>query len=184
MWARDFLLWLCQRLGIRVNLPKSSLVPKQTQDYLGITIETTPLRVFPTLKRIQKLSLLLQDFLSTRSHPVSVWRQLLGVMSSMSALVPGCVLFRSGSMWPVVSSRMISPWRGIPIATRIFCGGPTSLIFKLVCLSASLSPTCACSQTRWTPAGVPLSATSICQARGLPYPLGFPSITESFWQFC
>ena len=86
--ARDFLLWLCQRLGIRVNLPKSSLTPMQTQDYLGITIQTIPLRVFPTLKRIQKLSLLLQDFLSTWSHPVSVWRQLLGIMSSMSALVP------------------------------------------------------------------------------------------------
>ena len=97
--ARDFLLWLCQHLGIHVNLPKSSLVPKQAQDYLGITIQTTPLRVFPTLKqilrvfptpkRIQKLSLLLQDFLSAWSHPVSAWRQLLGVMSSMSALVPG-----------------------------------------------------------------------------------------------
>ena len=87
--ARDFLLWLCQCLGIRVNLPKSSLTPKQTQGYLGITIQTIPLRVFPTLKQIQKLSLLLQDFLSARSHPVSVWRQLLGIMSSMSVLVPG-----------------------------------------------------------------------------------------------
>ena len=87
--ARDLLLWLCQHLGIRFNLPKSSLTPMQTQDYLGIMIQTLPLRVFPTLKRIQKLSLLLQDFLSTRSHPVSVWRQLLGIMSSMSALVPG-----------------------------------------------------------------------------------------------
>ena len=144
------------------------------------------LRVFPTLNRIQTLSLLLQDFLSTLSHPVSVWRQLLGVMSSMSALVPGsgCVFFRSDSMWSVVSSRTISLWSGIPIAIRIFCGEPTSLIFKSVCLLVSLSPTCACSQTHRTPAGVPLSATSFCQARGLPYPIGFPSFTESFWQFC
>ena len=87
--ARDFLLWLCQRLGILVSLPKSSLTPMQTQDYLGIMIQTIPLRVFPTLKRIQNLSHLLKDFLSARSHPVSVWRQLLGIMSSMSALVPG-----------------------------------------------------------------------------------------------
>ena len=34
--ARNFLLWLCQNLGIHVNLPKSSLTPMQTQDYLGI----------------------------------------------------------------------------------------------------------------------------------------------------
>ena len=69
--------------------PQELLTPMQTQDYLGITIQTIPLRVFPTLKRIQKLSPLFQDFLSTQSHPVSVWRQLLGIMSSMSALVPG-----------------------------------------------------------------------------------------------
>ena len=28
--SRDFLLWLCQRLGVHVNLPKSSLISKQT----------------------------------------------------------------------------------------------------------------------------------------------------------
>ena len=50
--ARDFLLWLCRQLGIHVNLPKSPLDPSQTQYYLGMTIQTSPLRVFPTLKRI------------------------------------------------------------------------------------------------------------------------------------
>ena len=75
-----------------MNLPKSSLDPSQTQDYLGMTITTSPLRVFPTLNRIQKLSVLLQDFLSDCLRLVSVWRQLLGVMSSMSALVPGARL--------------------------------------------------------------------------------------------
>ena len=87
--ARDFLLWLCLRLGVIVNLSKSSLVPTQTLDYLGMTLETSPLRVFPTLKRVQKFSLLLQEFLSDRLHPVSAWRSLLGMMSSMSAIVPG-----------------------------------------------------------------------------------------------
>ena len=45
--ARDFLLWLCQELGIQVNLPKSSLTPTQSIDYLGMRIQTSPLRVFP-----------------------------------------------------------------------------------------------------------------------------------------
>ena len=57
-----------------------------------MTITTSPLRVFPTLNRVQKLSLLLQEFRSDRLHPVSVWRRLLGVMSSMSAIVPGALL--------------------------------------------------------------------------------------------
>ena len=87
--ARDFLLWICLCLGVIVNLSKSSLVPTQTLDYLGMTLETSPLRVSPTLKRVQKLSLLLQQFFSDRLQPVSVWRSLLGTMSSMSAIVPG-----------------------------------------------------------------------------------------------
>ena len=90
--ARDFLLWPCHQLGIHVNLPKSSLDPSQTRYYLGMTIQTSPLKVFPTLKRVQKLLLLLQDLLSNRVQSVSVWRQLLGVMSSMSALIPGARL--------------------------------------------------------------------------------------------
>ena len=57
-----------------------------------MTITTSPLRVFSTLKRVKKLSLLLQEFRSNRLHPVSVWRRLLGVMSSMSAIVPGARL--------------------------------------------------------------------------------------------
>ena len=84
--ARNFLLWLCRLLGVIVNPSKSSLVPPRTLDYLGITLETSPLRVFPTLKRVQKFSLLLQDFLSYRLHAVSVWRSLRRMMS---AIVPG-----------------------------------------------------------------------------------------------
>ena len=87
--ARDFLLWLCHLLGVIVNPSKSSLVPTRTLDYLGMTLETFPLRVFPTLKRVQKFSLLHQDFLTDSLHPVSVWRSLLGMMSSMSPIDPG-----------------------------------------------------------------------------------------------
>ena len=90
--ARNFLLWLCQELGIHVNLPESSLAPTQSIDYLGMKIQTSPLRVFPTLKRVQKLFSLVQDFLSCCHHRPSVWDQLLGVMSSVLSLVPGARL--------------------------------------------------------------------------------------------
>ena len=46
MRTRDF-LWLCHRLGIIVNPSKSSLVPTQTMDYLGMTIANSPLEGFP-----------------------------------------------------------------------------------------------------------------------------------------
>ena len=114
--ARDFLLRLCRLLGIIVNPSKSSLVPTQTLDYLGMMLVTSPLRVFPNLKRIQKFSLLLQDFLSDRLHPVSVWRSLLGMMSSMSAIVPGSRLrmrslqLRLNAAGPLLLDRDLVSW--------------------------------------------------------------------------
>ena len=86
--AWDFLLWLCQELGVRVNLCKSSLTP-QMLDYLGMSLHTHPLKVFPTRKRVQKLSSMLLEFVSCRQQPLLLWRQILGVMFSMSSIVPG-----------------------------------------------------------------------------------------------
>ena len=86
---RDFLLWLCQELVVWVNLSKGSLDPSQTLDYLGMRLQARPLKVFPTPKRVQKLSFQLLEFVSCPQQPLTLWRQLLGVMSSMSSIVPG-----------------------------------------------------------------------------------------------
>ena len=72
MRARDFLLWLCREHGICANLAKSSLDPSQTLDYLGMRLQTHPLRVFPTPKRVQKLSSLLHEFVSCQQQPLSL----------------------------------------------------------------------------------------------------------------
>ena len=99
--ARDFLLWLCQELGVRVNLSKSSLDPAQTLDYLGMRLLMRPLKVFPTTKRVQKLSSLLLEFASCPQQPLSLWRQLLGVMSCRG-LSCKCVPFSCASTPPAV----------------------------------------------------------------------------------
>ena len=59
----------------------------------GMRLQTHPLRVFPTPKRVQKLSSLLHEFVSCQQQPLSLWRQLLGVMSSLSTIVPGSHLW-------------------------------------------------------------------------------------------
>ena len=103
--ARDFLLWLCQELRIRVNPSKSSLDPSQKLDYLGMSLQTCPLRVFPTQKRVLKLSSLLQEFVSYPQQPLELWHQLLGVMSSLRpsfrVLVCGCGLSSFASTPPM-----------------------------------------------------------------------------------
>ena len=93
--ARDFLLTLCSELGIHINLPKSSLTPSQHQDYLGMTLQSSPLRAFPTQARVQNVLCLIDEFSSSHEQPLSLWRSLLGVMSSLSTLIPGSQL----QMW-------------------------------------------------------------------------------------
>ena len=55
----------------------------------GMRLQTRPYRVFPTPKRVQKLSSLLLEFVSCPQQPLTLWRQLLGVMSFFSFIVPG-----------------------------------------------------------------------------------------------
>ena len=55
-----------------VNLEKSSLIPAQTLDYLGMRLQTLPLRVFPTPKRVLKLASLVSDFTSCPLQPLSL----------------------------------------------------------------------------------------------------------------
>ena len=72
--ARDFLLWLCQELGIHINIANNSLTPCQSIDYLGMKLQTCPLRVFPTPKHVLKLSSLVHEFVSSQQHPLTFWR--------------------------------------------------------------------------------------------------------------
>ena len=109
VWARDFLLWLCQELGVQVNLEKSSLTPTPTLDYLGMRLQTLPLRVFLTPKRVLKLNSLLAEFTSCQLQPLLLWRQLLGVMSSLASIVPGaCLRMRSLQLRLNSASRLLA----------------------------------------------------------------------------
>ena len=108
--ARDFLLRLYSDLGIQFNLSKSSLQLTQRLDYLGMTLQSAPLRAFPTQARIQKVLCLVDEFSSSPEQPLSLWRSLLGVMSSPSTLIPGSRLrMRSLQHRQLVSRPLDSP---------------------------------------------------------------------------
>ena len=87
--ARDFLLWLCDQLGILVNLAKSTLIPSKRLDYLGMTLQLSPLRAFPSQARVHKALSLVAELESFRQQPRKLWLSLLSVMSSLSTVVPG-----------------------------------------------------------------------------------------------
>ena len=90
--SRDRLLTICTEHGIQVNLTKSSLVPTQSLVYLGMEIRSLPFIARPTPVRVSNLLRLIEEFLSTPSPPASLWRRLLGHLSSLALLVSGGML--------------------------------------------------------------------------------------------
>ena len=90
--SRDRLLTICTELCIQVNLTKSSLVPTQSLVYLGMEIRSLPFIARLTPVRVSNLLRLIEEFLSTPSPPASLWRRLLGHLSSLTLLVSGGML--------------------------------------------------------------------------------------------
>ena len=84
---------LCRELGIVVNPEKSHLEPSQVVQYLGVVIDAQAFRASPSPDRIARLRSTAGEFLSSADPPASTWLSLLGMLSSLSHLIPG------GHLW-------------------------------------------------------------------------------------
>ena len=62
------LLSLCHSLGIVIN-EKSDLVPSQTANYLGMTIDTGAARIFPALARVEEFLSVAESFRALSAPP-------------------------------------------------------------------------------------------------------------------
>ena len=165
------------RAGHSDQSPKSSLTPTQSVDYLGTRIQTSPLRVFPTLKWIQKLSSLLQDFLSDRQHPLSVWLQLLGVMCLVSSLVPGARLRMRSLQLRLNVSRARLVDEDLVFWDDSLTAG-SSLVVRRLTASGGSSSRYPSTESLFTDASDSSWGASL--ARGLRYALHLRSTTRSF----
>ena len=82
-------LSLCLELGIFVSPGKSNFVPAQQVQYLVTVPDSVSFRASPSQQRVEKLLSIREEFLSSRLQPASSWQVLLGVLSSLSHLIPG-----------------------------------------------------------------------------------------------
>ena len=87
--ALETVLQLCQELGIVVNWEESSLTPAQRVVYLGVILVSTLFRASTSQPRVEKLCSTVEEFLSYDRQPASLWRRLLGILSSLTAIIPG-----------------------------------------------------------------------------------------------
>ena len=72
-----------------MNPEKSHLVPSQVIQYLGVVVDSQSFRASPSPKRVARLRSTADTFLSCTDPPTSIWLSLLGMLSSLSHLVPG-----------------------------------------------------------------------------------------------
>ena len=82
------LLSLYHTLGIVINEKKSDLVPSQPAKYLGMTIDTSAGKDFPSLARVEKFLAVAERFCSMQSPPAQLWQVILGHLASLERLVP------------------------------------------------------------------------------------------------
>ena len=82
------LLSLCHSLGIVINEEKSDLIPSQTANYLGMTINTGATRIFPSLARVEKFLSVAETFCAMSAPPAQLWQVVLGHLASLERLVP------------------------------------------------------------------------------------------------
>ena len=114
--ALETVIHLCQDLGIVINWEKSNLLPWQRVVYLGVILDSTLFRASPSQPRVEKLCLIVEEFLSCDVQPVSLWRKLLGVLSSLTAIVPGGRLrmrslqLRLHRLWDQEDDSTLIPW--------------------------------------------------------------------------
>ena len=87
--ALETVLQLCQGLGIIINWEKSSLTPAQRVVCLGVNLDSTLFRASPSQPSVEKLCSTVEEFLSCDRQPASLWRRLLGILSSLTAIIPG-----------------------------------------------------------------------------------------------
>ena len=124
--SRDRLLTVCTKLGIQVNLTKSSLVPTRSLVYLSMEIRSLPFLARPSPVRVGNLLRLIEEFLSILSPPAFLWRRLLGHLSSLMLLVPGEMLRMRllqiclKDQWDFLDAQFQVSWS--PPIGRIFCG--------------------------------------------------------------
>ena len=84
----EFVLNLCPNLGFILNDEKSDLIPSQSFLYLGMCFDTVKWKVSPSPQRLARLQEPLLVALALQAAPVRMLASLLGLMESMTLLLP------------------------------------------------------------------------------------------------
>ena len=115
------LLSLCHSLGIVIN-EKSDLVPSETANYLGMTIDTGAARIFSSLARVEKFLSVAETFCAMSTPSAQLWQVILGHLASLEKLVPHNRLRMSSLQWHLKthwSPKSDPPSLSVPLSPEV-----------------------------------------------------------------
>lgn len=99
-----------KRLGLRVNLAKSNLVPTQQTVFLGVALDSLTMSARPSVQRVDSIMEMLCLFQKDRLLPFVLYLRLLGKLTAASTVVPlGLLSLRPMQMW--LNSLCLNPSR-------------------------------------------------------------------------
>ena len=85
---RELVFQLCRDLGIVVDWEKSDLQPSTHVQHLGMLIDTSLKKVFPSGAHLARFREVAISFPLLLSPPARMWQQLLGHMASLECFLP------------------------------------------------------------------------------------------------
>lgn len=88
----SFVTQLVQSLGFIVNDKKSALTPSQLPQFLGAQLDFRQAKVFPTEERVRDITECAKLILPDPAPPAHRWMRLLGLIASLTAILPLCRL--------------------------------------------------------------------------------------------
>ena len=133
----EVLLRWTQSLGFMVNWDKSELVPTRKPVYLGAELDISQERARPSSARIRDIVSCARQLSSVPRSRAKVWSRFLGLLASLTDLVPNCrllmrpfqwhlrVFFTQGvsspEVWVPLSrgvARLLGPWKNARFLSR------------------------------------------------------------------
>jgi hypothetical protein len=86
--ATQFVLKICNQLGLIVNREKSELEPTQRTIFLGMQINTVQFKVRPSEDRLSRLGAALQSISHGDAATAKTYLRVMGHMASLEKLIP------------------------------------------------------------------------------------------------
>ena len=118
----EFLVNLCQHLGLLVNREKSELVPNQRFTFLGAEFDLILGLVRPSQANYSTLVSLIQSFLGSQAPSAHSWQQILGSLCAQEKFVQFGRLHMRSTQWQLAdhwNQLSDSPDAPVPISPLV-----------------------------------------------------------------